>query len=261
MPAHVDRIYRVTNRLGAALIRSRRVDIRWTGLEHLPETGPVLLAANHVGYPDFVFIEQAARERGRLVRFMCRHDVWQVPLVNRAMDAMGHIPVDREAPAGAYLNARSMLRHGEAVGVFPEAGVSRSFTIRALMRGVAALGRETGVPVVPVVIWGSQRIWTAGPSKPDLTPGRPIDLAVGEPRLVPPDVDLTRWTIDLGTELTEMLEGLQCLGRHQPRPGERAAWHPAHLGGRAPDRAAAAELEDIPASAVAPAWGPVFGRG
>lgn len=259
MTAPPDRTYRLANRLGAALLRARRVETRWTGLQHLPTTGPVLLAANHVAYPDFIFIEQAARERGRMVRFMCRNQAWQVPLVNRALDAMGHIAVDRAGPAGAYLRARSLVRNGEAVGVFPEAGISRSFTVRALMRGAAALGRETGVPVVPVAIWGTQRLWPVGQSRPDLTPGRPIDLAFGEPRFVPAGADLTRWTIGLGTQLTEMLEQLQSLPRHQPRPGERAAWHPAHLGGRALDRAAAAELEDVPSSAVPPQWGPPVG--
>ena len=63
---------------------------------------------------------------------------------------MQHIPVDRQAPAHAYLRARRMLREGEAVGGFPEAGISFSYTVRPLMRGLVALARETGAPVVPV---------------------------------------------------------------------------------------------------------------
>ena len=70
------------------------------------------------------------------------------------MDRMQHVPVDREAPAAAYLQARRLLREGEAVGAFPEAGVSWTHTVRSLMPGVASLARETGAPVVPVAIWG-----------------------------------------------------------------------------------------------------------
>ncbi|HYQ32607.1 MAG TPA: lysophospholipid acyltransferase family protein, partial [Lapillicoccus sp.] len=136
-----ERVYRVTNVLGRGVLRLLAVDTRWTGLEHLPASGPVILAANHVSYPDFVLLEQAAVERDRYVRFLCRHDVWNVPLVGRAMDRMKHVPVDREAPAAAYLQARRLLREGNAVGVFPEAGISWSWTVRSLMPGVASLAR------------------------------------------------------------------------------------------------------------------------
>ncbi len=132
------------------------------GEQHLPTSGPVLLAINHVSYPDFVLVEKAAVERDRFVRFMARHDAWTFPPVGWAMERMRHIPVDRQAPAAAYLRARSLLRDGEAVGAFPEAGISYSYTVRPLMPGVAALARETGVPVLPVAVWGGQRLWSVG---------------------------------------------------------------------------------------------------
>jgi 1-acyl-sn-glycerol-3-phosphate acyltransferase len=255
--------YRAANRLGRAAMRALRVETRTHGVEHLPTHGPVLMAATHVSYPDFLFLQEAALERARLVRFMCRHDVWRVPGVRTAMDRMRHVPVDREAPAGAYLAARRLLREGEAVCAFPEAGISYSYTVRALMRGVAGLARETGVPVVPVALWGSQRIWSVGrpdergrEPRPDLTRGRRVDVALGEPVTVAPGDDLTEWTRDLGRRLTSLLEGLQGLAHHQPRPGERASWHPAHLGGAAPTRLEARDLDSVPRSAVPPTWGP-----
>ena len=157
-----ERVYRATTVLGRGVVRLLGLDTRWTGLEHVPVDGPVVLAATHVSYPDFLMIEQAALERSRHVRFLCRHDVWHLPIVRTAMDRMQHVPVDREAPAAAYLQARRLLREGEAVGAFPEAGVSWTHTVRSLMPGVASLARETGAPVVPVAIWGSQRLWTVG---------------------------------------------------------------------------------------------------
>lgn len=258
-----DRTYRAAVRLGGAVLRGLDLRVRVSGLEHLPADGPVLVAATHDSFLDFLLVQAVAGARGRRLRFLTRHDVWGVPAVGRAMTAMRHVPVDRAAPAGAYVAARALLREGEAVGVFPEAGLSHSYTVRPLMRGVAGLARETGVPVVPVVLWGAQRVWSVGrpdargrKPRPDLTRGRRVDIDVGPPMSVAPDADVTRWTRDLGAVLTERLEALQRLEHHRPAPGEHAPWHPAHLGGHAPTRAEAALLDDVPRAAVRPTWGP-----
>lgn len=250
--------------IAAARVTTRVLGVRTrvSGLEHLPRDGAAILACTHVSYPDFLPVGVVARKRGRWVRFMSRHDVWNSRLAARPMTHMRHIPVDREAPAAAYLMARRLLREGEVVAVFPEAGISYSYTVRALMRGVASLARETGAPVIPVAIWGTQRIYSVGrPDEqgneppPDWTRGRPVDVVFG-PALPPPGEDLTQWTIELGHVLTEMLEDLQGQPHHQPKPGEHAPWHPAHLGGHAPDRFEALTLDNLPRSAVLPVWGP-----
>jgi 1-acyl-sn-glycerol-3-phosphate acyltransferase len=254
----VDAVYRFVNGLGRVALLGLRLDIRWTGLEHLPRTGPVVLAATHVSYPDFMIIERAAVARGRYVRFLTRHDVWEVPVVPWFMDRMRHIPVNRQAPAYTYLRARRELDAGEAVGAFPEAGISYSYTVRPLMRGAASLARETGAPVVPVAVWGTQRLFSVGDPAlpPDLTPGRRIDVAFGVPLYVAPGDDITERTHDLGRALTGLLERLQQLPHHRPRPGEVATWYPAHLGGQAPTRQRARGLDMVPFNAVTPSWGP-----
>ena len=199
-----DRVYRAVNAVGRSLLRALDVRVRASGRAHLPTSGPVLLAVNHVSYADFVLVEKAAVERQRYVRFMARHDVWAFPPVGWAMGRMRHIPVDRQAPAAAYLRARSLLREGEAVGAFPEAGISYSFTVRPLMRGVAALARETGVPVLPVAVWGGQRLWSVGrpvggkEPGPSLRRGRLVDVHIGEPMYADRGDDLTEWTRALG---------------------------------------------------------------
>lgn len=254
----MDGVYRFVNGIGRLALRGLRLDVRWTGLEHLPASGPVVLAATHVSYPDFVFVERAAVTRGRYVRFMTRHDVWEVPVVPWFMDRMRHIPVDRQAPAYTYLRARRELERGQAVCGFPEAGISYSYTVRPLMRGVASLARDTGAPLVPVAIWGTQRIFSVGDPEPpiDWTRGRRVDLAFGAPSYVAPGSDLTEATHRLGHELTGLLEGLQRLPHHRPRPGEVAPWYPAHLGGAAPTRQRARGLDVVPFNAVTPSWGP-----
>lgn len=254
----MDGVYRFVNGIGRVALRALLLDVRWSGEEHVPRSGPVVLAATHVSYPDFVFIERAVLDRGRFIRFMTRHDVWDVPLVPRFMDAMGHIPVDRRVPGHAYLRARRLLGEGEAICGFPEAGISYSFTVRPLMRGLVALARDTGAPLVPVAVWGTQRIFSVGDPEPplDLTRRRRIDLAFGSPLYVAPGDDLTERTHDLGHELTDLLEGLQRLPQHRPRPGEVATWYPHHLGGHAPTRHRARGLDVVPFNAVTPSWGP-----
>lgn len=248
-----ERWYRTTVALGRTLFRAIDLQLRVEGAEHLPAQGPVVIAANHIGYLDFMTIASAARERGRFVRFLTRHDVWNAPLAGRAMTGMRHVPVDRAAPAAAYLHARRLLREGEAVALFPEAGISHALTIRALMPGAARLAQETGVPVVPVVQWGTQRIWSVG-QRPSPRRGRRVDLRFGPALHVRADADPRAWTASLGRTLAGMLDDVQQRPEHRPRTAELAPWWPAHLGGQAPDRAAAMSLDHVPTSAVPVSW-------
>ena len=257
-----DRTYRATIALCRGVMRALDLTVRVSGADRVPTSGPALLAANHVSFADFVFVGRGGVDRGRYIRFLSRHDVWNAPVVGWAMDRMGHVPVDRAAPAAAYLHARRLLREGEVVCAFPEAGISWSYTVRALMPGAVALARETGLPVVPVAVWGGQRVWSVGrpvggrKPRPDLTRGRVVDVRFADPISVAPGEDLTAATRRLGTALTTTLEELQRLPEHVPAPGERADWYPAHLGGTAPDRTEALAYDVVPTSAVRPTWGP-----
>ena len=247
-------VYAWVVRVGRWVFRLLGLRVRLDGLERVPPTGPAVLAANHVSFLDFLLLGLVGEERdGRRVRFLARHDLWAVPPVGWLMDRMGHIPVDRDAPAHAYLLAREALRRGELVGIFPEAGVSRSFTVRALMPGAAALARDTGAPLLPVVLWGGQRQWTAG-IRPQLRRGVPVTVAVG-PAFARTD-DLRRTTEQLGRVLQSMLDDAQREPRHTGPQAAGAPWHPAHLGGTAPTVARAAVEQDVPRSAVEPVWAP-----
>ncbi|MFC6696243.1 lysophospholipid acyltransferase family protein [Nocardioides daphniae] len=264
--ARRDLTYRTALTLGRAALRALDARVEVVGVDNIPTTGPVIIASTHVSYGDMLPIALAARGRGRLPRFMSRYDVWHARGIARPMTAMGHIPVDRAAPAAAYLQARRLLRAGETVATFPEAGISYSYTVRPLMRGTAALARETGAVVVPTALWGVQRIYSVGRPEggvlggkeppPDLTRGRRIDLHFGQPLTVGPGEDLTEWTTKLGVRLTDMLEGLQTLEHHRPSPGEHAPWYPQHLGGHAPCRSEAEAWDNTPRHAVPATWGP-----
>ena len=248
--------YRTTIALGRTAMRAIDLRVRLDDAHHVPGAGPAILVANHVSFLDFLLVGLAARPSGRYPRFLARHEVWRNPVAGPFMTAMRHVPVDRSAPAAAYLRARSLLRAGETVAVFPEAGISTSYTVRALMPGAVALAADTGAPLVPVALWGGQRLATA--HRPvEVRRGLPVSIRVGAPYVVAPDADPHQATRALGALLRGMLDGLQRLPEHQPQPGDRPAWHPAHLGGSAPTPEDARALERTRhPHAVEPTWVP-----
>lgn len=243
--------------IGAARLMFAALGLRITvdGADHVPQRGPAILVSNHVSYLDFVFVGLAARASRRYIRFLTRYDVWRGP-VAPFMTGMHHIPVDRQAPAAAYLAARSALRRGEVVGVFPEAGVSVAYTVRPLMPGAVALARATGAPIIPIVLWGPQRIVSVNEGL-SLRRGRPVTIEVDAP-MAAPNGDVRTATRVLGAHLQRLLDSVQARHPDRPAPGEVASWLPAHLGGHAPTPCAALLNEDLPRSAVPPAPGPLF---
>ena len=259
--------YRLTIALGKVLFGALDLSVVAEGVENIPQRGPVVLASNHVSFPDFLFIGDALLATGRRARFMSRHEVWHNPVAGRAMEAMRHIAVDRRVPAAAYLQARALLRTDEIVCVFPEGGISAAYVVRALMPGAVALARETEAVLVPVSLWGGQRLWPQKRSledpfpRPTLTRHRRIDVHFGAPMHVPRDADLVSTTQELGHRLQRGLEDLQWRAEHRPRPGEWAPWYPQHLGGHAVGRTASFAQDGMPGAAVTPTWGPGFAEG
>jgi 1-acyl-sn-glycerol-3-phosphate acyltransferase len=111
--------------------------VRWwgrmevTGLEHMPEHGPVLLAGNHDSYWDPVAIGIAARPK-RQIRALAKRELWKFPGLAPVLNGMGQIPIDRGAgDAHALDTAISELRRGSCIGVFPEGTRSLGRTLRA----------------------------------------------------------------------------------------------------------------------------------
>jgi 1-acyl-sn-glycerol-3-phosphate acyltransferase len=243
----VELVYHAAAGAARVMFKALGLRIHIEGAEHIPVTGPVVLVSNHVSFLDFTLVGLAASPR--TVRFLTREDAFGHWAAGPFLRAMRHVPVDRAAPAGAYVAARSLLRGGEAVGVFPEAGISQAYDVRELMPGAVALAAETGAPLLPIAIWGPQRIASA--RRPvDLHRGRPVSIRVDAPITLERSTDVVAGTVDLGVRLQALLHRLQALPEHQPTPGEPAPWHPAHLGGSAPTRAEAAPRESSPLSAI-----------
>ncbi|MEV0427510.1 lysophospholipid acyltransferase family protein [Micromonospora sp. NPDC050495] len=218
-----------------------RLDVR--GSHHVPRTGGAVLASNHVSYLDFIFCGYGAHESRRLVRFMAKDAVFRHKISGPLMRGMKHIPVNRSAGAGSYATAVSALRRGEVVGVFPEATISRSFTVKDLKNGAARMAQEAGVPLLPVALWGTQRLWTKGRPRTLTRRHTPITILVGEPMDPAEHPDANAMTAALRSRLTALVDQAQRDYPEQPAGPDDAWWQPAHLGGTAPTPERAAELD------------------
>ena len=239
-----DRVYRTIVRIGRALfaVLAIRFDIR--GREHLPTSGAAVVASNHISYLDFAFVELAGDDRGRMIRFLAKGSLFTIPVVGSLMRAMGHIPVDRAASsgAGAYRHAEHALARGEVVGVFPEATISRAWTLKTFKRGAATLAATQQVPLIPVITWGGHRLITVD-RRYSLRRRVPVTVVVGEPIRPRPGQSADELSDVLRSRMAEMLDTVQREYPERPARLRDAWWLPRHLGGTAPDPVSAAVID------------------
>jgi 1-acyl-sn-glycerol-3-phosphate acyltransferase len=204
-----------------------------TGSEHVPPTGGGVVAINHTGYLDFALAGLAFRPRKRLVRFMAKKEVFDHKVSGPLMRGMKHIPVDRDSGAGSFDAAVEACRRGELVGVFPEATVSQSFELKAFKTGAVRMAALADVPLIPVVVWGSQRVWTKG-RKLERRRGTGIRIVVGEPFRPAADADPVEATADLKARMQALLEQARATYPAQAAGDEDRWWLPSAMGGTAP---------------------------
>jgi 1-acyl-sn-glycerol-3-phosphate acyltransferase len=222
--------------VGAAKTMFRVLDMKIDvhGAEHIPRHGGAVLASNHVSYLDFVFCGLAAQPAGRLVRFMAKKSVFDHRFSGPLMRGMHHIPVNRAAGTAAFTAAITALRGGEVVGVFPEATISESFTVKGLKSGAARLAQSAQVPLIPMAVWGPHRLWTKGHKKELTKRHVPVLIKVGAPidtSALPSADDITRL---LRKHLAELLDDVQRAYPETPAGPHDTWWLPAHMGGSAP---------------------------
>ena len=211
-----------------------------SGTEHVPREGGVLLACNHIGYVDFIYGGLAANPSGRLVRFMSKRELFDHRLVGPLMRSLHHIEVDRGAGESSARTAVDYLRAGEAVGIFPEATISRSFELKEFKTGAVRIAAEAGVPIVPVVLWGTQRMMTKDHPR-DFSRGKTIAITVGEP-MHPTGDDPVGDTARLHAQMSQMLrDTVAGYPADEQPPG--SWWLPASMGGSAPTLEEAARLD------------------
>jgi 1-acyl-sn-glycerol-3-phosphate acyltransferase len=221
------------------------------GAHHLPRSGGAVVASNHVSYLDFTFVGFGARDAGRLVRFMAKESVFRHRVAGPLMRGMRHIPVDRAAGSAAFRGAMSALKAGELVGVFPEATISRSFELKEFKPGAARMAQAAGVPLVPTIVWGGQRIYTKGRPRDFTHRGKAITVSFGEP-LTPGRRDNgEEVTAELRRRMTTLLDQVRTAYPDRPRGDDDRWWLPVSMGGTAPTLAEATALDEAEATANA----------
>ncbi|GAA3167388.1 lysophospholipid acyltransferase family protein [Blastococcus jejuensis] len=246
-----DKPYRFVIRVVLVLFKAFgfRFDVR--GSEHVPVTGGAIISSNHVSFFDFMFLGLGALPQHRLVRFMAKSGVFEHWFAGPFMRAMQHIPVDRKAGAAAFESAVRALKDGEVVGVFPEATISTSFTVKDLKAGAARMAVDAGVPIIPAAVWGGHRIATKG-HKVVLRRRVPVTVLLGEPIVAEPGEKAQSLLRRTRAAMETLLDEAHRSYPDQPAGPDDRWWLPAHLGGTAPTPEEAAAADAVRAAGHGP---------
>jgi len=226
-----DRVYPPVIFLLKAAWKYLGLKFTFTGDANIPRKGGAIFAINHIGYLDFALAGTGALPVNRYVRFMAKKEIFDNKLAGPLMRGMHHISVDRANGSASFVGALRALRAGEIIGIFPEATISKSFEIKELKSGVIRLAMGAGVPVIPTIVWGSQRIWTKGVKRNLKRNKFPIFVSFGEPLYFTKDADVEAGEALLRATMIEMLHEVQS---RYPDSHAGQRWAPARLGGTAP---------------------------
>ena len=267
----------VTAKLG---FRRSACGSRCAGTEHVPRTGGALLALNHISYVDFVLGGLARSPRARLVRFMAKRELFDHRWTGPLMRSLHHISVDRADGLASFDEALRYLRGGRGGRHLPRGHDLARFEIKEFKTGATRIAAAAGVPLVPVVLWGTQRMMTKDHPQ-DFSRGKTIAIRSAS-RCTPTGADPVAETAELKAgwrRCSTTRSGPTPPTSSRPAPGgcpRRTAAAPRPHGGggeprraekreRARARAAKRPPAEVAASAVlaavAEATAPGAGRG
>ena len=209
------------------------VNIEIEGRENIPADGGALIAANHRSYLDPLIVGFAGSKAHRPVRFLAKKEVTDAPIVGPITRALGAIRVDRGGDTeSSMVEAARALRAGELVAVFPQGTIPRGeafFEPELKGRyGAVRLAIESGAPLLPVAIWGTEAAWPRNRSVPyvlNLADPPTVTVTVGEPYRPTTD-DLDEATRELMSAIADLLP-VEAKVRHSPTTAELAATYPA----------------------------------
>jgi 1-acyl-sn-glycerol-3-phosphate acyltransferase len=157
------------------------------GVEHVPAEGPAILASNHLSYADWLFMPLTLQRR---VTFVAKAEYFTTPGIKGWLQRMffsgsGQVPIDRasgSAAEGALSSAKRILGQGDLFGIYPEGTRSHDGKLYRGKTGVARLALESGVPVVPVAVVGTDVVAPPGKTfgsftRPVVRFGKPLDFS------------------------------------------------------------------------------------
>jgi 1-acyl-sn-glycerol-3-phosphate acyltransferase len=157
----------------------------WHGHEHIPRSGGVIVAANHLSYADWAAMALFIHEAGRYPAFLIKSSAFNVKVIGPFLRAAGQFPVNRGAADAALVlnDAERGLAQGECLIFYPEGTATRDPALWPMVAktGVARLALSTGVPVIPVAQWGTQDILPYGTKKLSVIPRHTVKMEAGPP--------------------------------------------------------------------------------
>ena len=163
----------------------------WHGMEHVPPAGGVILAANHVSHADPLTCAHFVYDAGRWPQFLGKASLFEVPVLGWYLRQVRQIPVYRGTvdAVRALQAAVEAVRAGDAVLIYPEGTTTKEPQLWPMRgkTGVARLWLATGAPVVPIVMWGPQRIFDPRTARLRLRPRTPVTVVARPP------IDLSKW--------------------------------------------------------------------
>lgn len=196
--------------------------VRYEGIEHLPDSGAAVVAANHVSALDPIALGMAVYRRGRVMRWVAAAEFFEKPLLGWVLRTFREIPLRRGArDVGALADAVRALRDDASlVAIYPEGRVNSRPELLRGKSGVARVVLAADVPVVPVGVWGPQVRWPRGRIRLR-RPARPVcAVVVGAPRTYRGDPrsprDTARVTADIMAGIREALDRAMQITGPQP---------------------------------------------
>lgn len=180
----------------------------WLDREHIPRSGGVVLASNHLSYADPVTLGLFVLDSGRLPKYLAKSSLFEMPLIKHVLIGAKQIPVHRGTAdaSNALAEAVEAVRAGECVLIYPEGSATRDpdcWPMKA-RTGVARLALMSGAPVIPVAQWGPQELWRYRARFPRPFPRKRVQIIAGPP------VDLSAYgdepmTAEVLREVTDLI--------------------------------------------------------
>jgi putative phosphoserine phosphatase/1-acylglycerol-3-phosphate O-acyltransferase len=230
---------REVQELGRVLTRPELVPnarFEFIGLDKIPAEGPAIVVGNHRSYFDAVALGLALTQTGRTARFLGKKEVFDAPVVGMFARWLGGIRVERGTGSDEPLEAAAeALRSGELIALMPQGTIPRGpavFEPELKGRwGAARLAAMTKAPVIPVGLWGTEKVWPRSARLPNMNPlNRPlVTITVGDP------VDLDHGHPDVDTKkimaaIVDLLPD-EAKVAHDPTPEELVLTYPAGYKG------------------------------
>ncbi len=205
--------------------------ISFEDLDNIPSEGPAIVVGNHRSYYDGIVVGMAIASSGRIARFLGKKEVFDVPVFGQVARAAGGIRVERGTGSDEPLHAAAeALEAGEVIMLMPEGTIPRGpafFEPELKGRwGAAKLAAMTKAPVIPLGLWGTEKVWPRNARLPNLNPlnrplvtakaGPPVQLSYGDP-----DAD----TKAIMSAIVDLLPE-EARRKHDPTPEELARTYP-----------------------------------